>query len=198
MNSVFLSVNCFLIILSSISVVTSRNALHSILFLVSSFFFSSITIFFLENEFFALFFLIIYLGAIMVLFLFVVMMLDLKHNKLKINRLHLPTGVFLGFISFLYVKACLNDFLASSHLLKISPETTNYYVNWQTVLEQSSDVTVLGEVFYHNYVVQILMSGLLLYTTTIGVVFLTSNKHKPAGIKNKQSLTKQLSRSHVL
>ena len=68
--------------------VTSKNALRSILFLVVSFIFSAIiTIFFLENEFLALFFLIIYLGAIVILFLFVIILFLFVVMMLDISRL---------------------------------------------------------------------------------------------------------------
>ena len=134
----------------------------------------------------------------MILFLFVVMMLDLKHNKLKVTRLHLPTGVLIGSISFFYIgNRCAALFFESKKTVFFESDS-NIYVNWQVVLEQNSDVTVLGDIFYHNYVAQILMAGILLYTSTIGVVFLTSNKHRAFSIKNTQSLTKQLSRSRVL
>lgn len=192
---------CFLIIISSFLVIISQNALHSILFLVFCFFFSAMTIFLLENEFLALFFLIIYLGAIIILFLFVVMMLDIKHNKLKINQLHLPTGVILGFFSFFYLKNCLiNTFITPYYQISPYLETNkNFYVNWQSVLEQSSDVFILSGVIYKTFVFQLLMAGILLYTTTIGVVFLTSNKSKSRYlVKNRQFLTKQLSRTKVL
>ena len=62
---------CSLVLLSATMVIVAQNPLHSVLFLVSSFLMSSILLFIFENEFLALFFLIIYLGAIAILFLFV-------------------------------------------------------------------------------------------------------------------------------
>jgi len=68
---------CALVLISASMVIISKNPLHSVLFLVTSFLASSLLLFLFENEFLALFFLIIYLGAIAILFLFVVMMLDI-------------------------------------------------------------------------------------------------------------------------
>ena len=185
---------CGFLVISSISVVTSRNALHSILFLVSSFLFSAFTIFFLENEFLALFFLIIYLGVIVILFLFVVMMLDLKHNLLKQTSLHLPTGALLGLFSYTYMKSSIDQFF-----LPFSVKSQQIpYANWFYMLDNTTDVSAISTVFYHNYAAQILISGLLLYITVIGAVFLTSSKYKKSNIKSFQSLTKQLSRRNVL
>ena len=71
-----------ILVFSAIVVITQNNSLYSVLALVLSFLSASILILLLENEFLALFFLIIYLGAIAILFLFVVIMLDIKHNDL--------------------------------------------------------------------------------------------------------------------
>ena len=87
---------CALLLVSASMVIISRNPLHSVLFLVTSFLSSSILLFLFENEFLALFFLIIYLGAVAILFLFVVMMLDIKYRDLQTSRLYLPVGVFVG------------------------------------------------------------------------------------------------------
>lgn len=192
------NVACLFIVISALLVVMSKNALHSIIFLVANFFFSAITIFLLENEFLALFFLIIYLGAILILFLFVVMMLDLKHNTLRAGRLHLPTGIVLGFLSFAFVSNRFSALLSPGGVINVTEVESNLYVNWHAVLEQASDLTSLSGVLYHNYAPQILMAGLLLYTSTVGVVFLTSNRHRSISIKSRQSLTKQLSRNNVL
>ena len=195
---ILLYITCSFLIISSIFVVTSKNALHSILFLVASFIFSAFTIFFLENEFLALFFLIIYLGAIVILFLFVVMMLDLKHNLISQTKAHFPTGFFIGIFSFLYIKHVIElDFKQPFLTTKIFYQAP-YYVNWQNMLDNTTDILSIAMVFYHNYAAQILISGVLLYITVIGVVFLTSSNYKRSTEKASQSLTKQLSRRGVL
>lgn len=199
MVSKFVLLCCVLSVFSSILVIYSKNALHSILFLVSTFFFSSVTIFSQESEFLALFFLIIYLGAIVILFLFVLMMLDLKQNLLKINKLHFPTGLFIGFISFFFIKNAI-DSASFSPTIGLTQDlvTKNNYFCWENVLVQTTNVKAFADAFYNHYVAQILIAGILLYVSVVGVVFLTSTKYKKFSSSNIQSLTKQLSRRNIL
>ena len=88
---------CGLLLTSASLVIISKNPLHSVLFLVASFLSASMLLFLFENEFLALFFLIIYLGAIAILFLFVVMMLDIKYRDFQMSRLYFPVGILIGF-----------------------------------------------------------------------------------------------------
>lgn len=197
MNYVFTNIFCAALLFSSLGVIYSKNALHSILFLVSTFFFSSMTVFLLENEFLALFLLIIYVGAVMVLFLFVVMMMDLKHNILKVSRLHFLTGAAFMVVSVQFfwcqisAMFCFSDYSKNVFLLQTNK-------NWFSYLDQTQDIAAISSVFYHNYAAQILIAGLLLYVAVVGVVFLTTSRYKGSSVKSRQSLTRQLSRSSVL
>ena len=154
MNYVFTNMFCIALLFSALGVIYSKNALHSILFLVSTFFFSSMTVFLLENEFLALFLLIIYVGAIMVLFLFVVMMMDLKHNILKVSRLHFLTGAAFMVVSVQFfwfqisAMFCFADYNKETSLLQPNK-------NWFSCLDQTQDITAISSVFYHNYAAQI-------------------------------------------
>ena len=94
--SFFALILCSLVLISAVMVIVAQNPLHSVLFLVSSFLMSSILLFVFENEFLALFFSIIYLGAIAILFLFVVMMLDIKFKDLQVSRVYFPAGILIG------------------------------------------------------------------------------------------------------
>jgi NADH-quinone oxidoreductase subunit J len=186
----------FLLISCSVLVVVVKNPLHSVLFLVVCFLASSIILFLLGNEFLALFFLIIYLGAVAILFLFVVMMLDIKYTELQTSFLYFPVGIFIGFTilfetlsSFTEIFSFDTDFSLLNH---------NSYVNWYNNLDPYYDFQVLGQNFYHHYTLQILIGGLILYLATVGVAFLTI---KPSSNKKKrkdQSLLKQLSRKNSL
>jgi NADH-quinone oxidoreductase subunit J len=185
-----------LLILSSIMVIVSKNPLHSVLFLVTSFLSSSILLFLFENEFLALFFLIIYLGAIAVLFLFVVMMLNIKYTELQNSILYFPVGIFIGATVLIEVLGAINkvfsfntDSTSSNH---------NHYLNWYDSLDSYSDLYVLGQIFYTHYVLQILMAGLILYLSTIGVAFLTIKSSVNKDKRRDQSIFRQLSRKNVL
>lgn len=89
----------FVLLLSSLMIVLSQNSIYSVLFLVLSFVASSSILFLLECEYMSLIFIIIYVGAIAVLFLFVIMMLDIKTVHLAKDSLkYLPFGSFIGIV----------------------------------------------------------------------------------------------------
>lgn len=185
-----------LLILSSIMVIVARNPLHSVLFLVASFLSSSIILFLFENEFLALFFLIIYLGAIAVLFLFVVMMLNIKYTELQNSILYFPVGIFIGFTVFIEVLGAINKTFSFNTDVTLTDH--NHYLNWYDSLDSYSDLYVLGQIFYTHYVLQILMAGLILYLSTIGVAFLTIKSSVNKETRRDQSIFRQLSRKNVL
>ena len=90
-----------ILVVSSIQIITVFNPVYSILFLIFSFLSASMMLFLLECEFLALLFIIVYVGAIAVLFLFIIMMLDIKTTTAhKDNVKYFPFGIFLG-ITFL-------------------------------------------------------------------------------------------------
>lgn len=185
-----------LVIISAVKVIVSKNPLHSVLFLVTSFLSSSILLFLFENEFLALFFLIIYLGAIAILFLFVVMMLDIKYRDLQTSRLYLPVGALVGITLLVEIYGALSKVFSSD--TNMSMLEHNSYVNWYDNLDALSDIYVLGQIFYTHYVLQILMAGLILYLAVIGVAFLTVKSAFAKGEKREQSLFRQLSRKNTL
>lgn len=185
-----------LLILSSIMVIVAKNPLHSVLFLVASFLSSSIILFLFENEFLALFFLIIYLGAIAVLFLFVVMMLNIKYTELQNSILYFPVGIFIGFTVFIEVLGAINKIFSFNTDVTLTDH--NHYLNWYDSLDSYSDLYVLGQIFYTHYVLQILMAGLILYLSTIGVAFLTIKSSVNKDTRRDQSIFRQLSRKNVL
>jgi len=187
---------CALLLVSASMVIISKNPLHSVLFLVTSFLSSSILLFLFENEFLALFFLIIYLGAIAILFLFVVMMLDIKYRDLQTSRLYLPIGGFVGFTLLIEVYGAFTKVFSKS--TNVNTFEHNSYLNWYDSLDALADVYVFGQIFYTHYVLQILMAGLILYLAVIGVAFLTVKSAFTRGEKREQSLFRQLSRKNVL
>lgn len=185
-----------LTITSASMVIISKNPLHSVLFLVTSFLSSSVLLFLFENEFLALFFLIIYLGAIAILFLFVVMMLDIKYRDLQTSRLYLPVGTLIGVILFIEIHGVFSKVFSKN--TNVSTLEHNSYLNWYDNLDSLVDIYVLGQIFYTHYVLQILIAGLILYLAVIGVAVLTVKSAFNKGEKREQSLFRQLSRKNVL
>jgi NADH-quinone oxidoreductase subunit J len=187
---------CALLLGSASMVIISKNSLHSVLFLVTSFLSASILLFLFENEFLALFFLIIYLGAIAILFLFVVMMLDIKYRDLQTSRLYLPVGVFIGLTLLVEVYGAFSKVFSKNTNVAGSPH--NFYLNWYDTLDSLPDFYVFGQIFYTHFVLQILIAGLILYLAVIGVAFLTVKSAFHKNEKREQSIFRQLSRKNVL
>lgn len=187
---------CVLLLSSASMVIISKNPLHSVLFLVTSFLSASFLLFLFENEFLALFFLIIYLGAIAILFLFVVMMLDIKYRELQTSRLYFPVGVMIGFTLLIEIYGAFSKVFSKN--TNMSNFDHNLYVNWYDNLDSLPDIYVFGQIFYTHYVLQILIAGLILYLAVIGVAFLTVKSAFNRGATREQSISRQLSRRNAL
>ena len=177
-------------------VIIARNPLYSILFLISCFLSASILLFLFENEFLALFFLIIYLGAIAILFLFVIMMLDIKYNELQQSKIYFPVGLFIGSVILLETSSAFSK-VFSKNSANVE-KTLHVYHNWYADLDALPDINVLGQIFYTHYVLQILIAGLILYVGIIGVAFLTIKSAYSKSKTKNQSIFKQLSRTNAL
>nr|YP_009144714.1 NADH dehydrogenase subunit 6 [Pseudo-nitzschia multiseries]AKJ77322.1 NADH dehydrogenase subunit 6 [Pseudo-nitzschia multiseries] len=187
---------CALLITSASMVIISKNPLYSVLFLVASFLSASILLFLFENEFLALFFLVIYLGAIAILFLFVVMMLDIKYRDLQMSKLYFPIGSLIGITMAIETYGAFSKVFSKN--TNFSSQDHNHYLNWYENLDSLPDVSVFGQVFYTQYVLQILIAGLILYLAAIAVAFLTvKTAFNRAGVR-EQSISRQLSRNNVL
>jgi len=176
------------LVFSAIMVVVASHSVFSLLFLVLSFITSAFLLFMLECEFLALIFVVVYVGAIAVLFLFAVMMLDAKLQNLARNLFrYLPVGFFfaLGFLVPMLHQISLKVGESKSFFIQSS------YVNWYDLLDSTSDVDVYGQVLYSYFVLQFLVVGLILLVVLIGVVYLTNTYTSNRTVD--QSTYKQLS-----
>tara|TARA_B110000003_G_scaffold243693_1_gene252314 strand:+ start:23623 stop:24171 length:549 start_codon:yes stop_codon:yes gene_type:complete len=175
-------------------VIVSQNAIYSVLFLVLSFLASSSILFLFKCEFISLIFILIYVGAIAILFLFVVMMLDLKDYNLKKDVLkYFPFGLFIGSVFFFEIVLVIDE------TFSINPYTTssvtNFYVNWYDKLDTFIEVNSLGQVLYTQFVLQFLVAGNILLLATLAAVVLTSTNDSKINSKT-QIIFKQLSRNY--
>ena len=181
------------LLVSSLMVIFIQNSIYSVLFLVLSFVCATVLLFLLECEFFALLFLIIYVGAISVLFLFVVMMLDIKTISLtKDTAKYFPFGSFVGGV-FL-VETLLMIFQKFKDNPYSSTFFSNPYNNWYTKTDSLSEIQIIGQILYTHYVLQFLMAGLILFLAVVGAVVLTMSfsSQKP----KTQISFKQISRTY--
>lgn len=179
-KNIFLFFSIILLI-SSFSVIIFKNSIYSVICLISSFISSSVILILLECEFFAFLFLIVYVGAIAVLFMFVIMMLDIKNLSNKNEFKHYIFGLFSVFFVIVFLISVLVNFFGQNSL--------NSYINWYNE-DIFSEIEIIGHVLYTHYTLQFLIAGLILFLAVLGVVSLTANFNK----KNKASTIKQVSR----
>ena len=162
----------FLLIFSAILVISAQNPVHSVFFLVLVFFTSAFLLFLLEVEFISLLFVLVYVGAIAVLFLFVVMMLDIKITKYEKDLLfYLPIGGFLGVIFLLEVFLSLQE-----NLVPLLPSSgREIYTDWLAIIDSLTNLDVLGQILYTYYFFYFLIAGIILLLAMVGAIVLTLN-----------------------
>ena len=182
MTTFLFSIVSIIIIISSLLVIISKNPIHSVLFLILVFFNTSILFLFSNAEFLAMVILIVYIGAVAVLFLFVIMMLDINITKLRQTFLnYLPIGLFVGFIILLEL-----FYVVSQSRLDFA-QTSSIDNN---ISDQILDNTkIIGNILYTDYFLLFQISGIILLVAMIGAIFLTIRKRE--GIK-KQNIYKQI------
>ena len=170
------------IITSSLLVIISKNPIHSVLFLILVFFNTSILFLFSNAEFLAMVILIVYIGAVAVLFLFVIMMLDINITKLRQTFLnYLPIGLFVGFIILLE----LFYVVSQSKLNFVQTSSIDNNISDQIL----DNTKIIGNILYTDYFLLFQISGIILLVAMIGAIFLTIRKRE--GIK-KQNIYKQI------
>ena len=178
----------FVLVISANMVVLSNHAVFSLLFLVLCFIFSSFLLFFLECEFLALIFVVVYVGGIAVLFLFAVMMLNSKKINLSRNSMkYLSPGLLMG-LSLLVPMFYEASFHSYNENQKAG--LCNNF-SWYELIDIIFDIEIYGQVLYLYFVLQLLVAGLILLLVIIGIVYFT-NIYDNKQIVH-QSVFKQLS-----
>jgi NADH:ubiquinone oxidoreductase subunit 6 (subunit J) len=166
-------------------VVSARNPMHSILYLVLVFCNSAGLLLLLETEFLAVLFLVVYVGAIAVLFLFVVMMLNIRITELKESVLrYIPIGGLVLVIFFFEVLSVINGdlvpFFSSNHLTQESQNLIApidlHLVNWANNISPTTNVEAIGELLYTYYFYAFIVASLILLVAMIGAILLTMRK----------------------
>ena len=169
-------------------VIQSKNPVHSVLFLILVFFNAAGLLILLGLDFFAMIFLVVYVGAIAVLFLFVVMMLNIKLAEVNEKRLrYLPVGGFLGvlflFEIFLIVDNDLIPLLAGPTQQSLYGDAAPL-TEWSSLLHTLTNVEGLGLLIYTFYFYFFLVASLILLVAMIGAIVLTM--HKGVHVKRQQ------------
>lgn len=182
-----------LLVFCAFMVVVAQHPVFSLLFLVGSFLFASFLLFLLECEFLALLFIVVYVGAIAILFLFAIMMLESKLSDLSKNVMkYTPIGFVFGIVLLIpIVNEISGQFEGNVYSNSFY---LNKFQNWYDLIDSVTDVEVYGQVLYSYFVLQLLVAGLILLLVLVGVVYLTNNYNVSKQTLD-QSVFKQLARN---
>jgi NADH-quinone oxidoreductase subunit J len=164
-------------------VVTSRNPVHSVLFLILCFFNAAALFLIAGAEFLAMILLIVYVGAVAVLFLFVVMMLDIDFSQLRAGvQRYAPIGAVIGVILLIELVLVLGGwrFSASAPALRLNPAVAGI-----------SNTDAIGSVLYTQYAFLFETAALVLMVAMIGAIVLT---HRDRRRSRYQNIAEQIAR----
>jgi NADH-quinone oxidoreductase subunit J len=185
-HSIFFYFFSIIAIFSSLMVITSRSTINSVFFLILDFISVSCLFIMVGAEFLGMILLIVYVGAVAVLFLFVVMMLNVAEQKqswfIGQKSTHLPTGLIVSVLILLELLVVVGGWKYKEDLMSSS----------SLVLSEVSNTHQLGLVMYTDYILFFQIAGIILLLSMIGAILLTFRER--TGVK-KQSYIKQISRN---
>lgn len=185
LTSLFFYLFAAITLAAALMVISSRNPVHSVLFLILAFFNSAALFLMLGAEFLAMILVIVYVGAVAVLFLFVVMMLDVDFAELRQGFLqYLPVGAIVGLILLIELIMVLATYA-------IAPDLTASPVVAIPDPETVSNTEALGRLLYTEYIFFFQTAGLVLLVAMIGAIVLTL--HHKEGVK-RQNIADQVAR----
>ena len=187
-HSIFFYIFSIIAIFSAIMVTVSRNTVHSVFFLILDFISISCLFIMIGAEFIGMIMLIVYVGAVAVLFLFVVMMLNVSQQKNEWlsgekNSNHIPIGLLISAIIFF-------ELIIVAGGWKYKPELLGSFSSLGINLS-TSNTHQIGNVLYTDYIYLFQLSGMILLVAMVGAIVLTFRKRE--GIK-RQSYFRQISR----
>ena len=187
-HAIFFYFFSIIAVISAIMVTVSKNTVHSVFFLILDFISISCLFIMIGAEFLGMIMLIVYVGAVAVLFLFVVMMLNVAQQKNQwfnsesTTSGHIPIGLIISTIIFFELIIVVGGW-------KYKPELSS--PNSTVILNEISNTHSLGQVLYTDYIHVFQISGMILLIAMIGAIVLTFRQRE--GVKT-QSYLKQISR----
>ena len=187
-HSIFFYIFSLIAIIAAIMVTISKNTVHSVFFLILDFISISCLFIMIGAEFLGMIMLIVYVGAVAVLFLFVVMMLNVAQQKNELfvkaeDSNHIPIGLIVSIIIFFELIIVIGGW-------KYKPQIVESFSTVGINLTNSNTHSI-GQVLYTDYIHLFQLSGMVLLVAMIGAIVLTFRKR--SGVK-KQSYFKQISR----
>jgi NADH-quinone oxidoreductase subunit J len=186
-HAIFFYIFSFVAIISAIMVTVSKNTVHSVFFLILDFISISCLFIMIGAEFLGMIMLIVYVGAVAVLFLFVVMMLNVAQQKnqwfsAKESSKHIPVGLIISVIIFFELIIVIGGW-------KYKPDLVSAMS--LTIDKEISNTHAIGYVLYTDYIHIFQLSGMILLVAMIGAIVLTFRQR--SGVK-RQSYFSQISR----
>lgn len=168
--TVYFDILFILIITSGLLVISSRNSIVSVLFLIIVYLLSAVCFLSLGAEFIALLLVLVYIGAISILFLFMIMMLNLRIVEVSHRYItHIPIGIFLG-VFFILEFYCL--FIKELNIKNTILFTElNEFMIFKS--SEKSNLNVIGEIFFNDYNFLLWYAGLILLLVMVGTIVLT-------------------------
>jgi NADH-quinone oxidoreductase subunit J len=171
-----------IIIVAAVMVISARNPVHSVLFLILAFFNSAGLFVLLGAEFLAMLMVIVYVGAVAVLFMFVVMMLDISPLEMREGFLqYLPLGALVGFVLILELGVVAGSWTF------ISDIQNNVVAPINTI--QLTNTEAIGGMIYTHYVYYFEAAGMILLVAMVGAIVLT---HRTRSGVHKQNIARQV------
>jgi NADH-quinone oxidoreductase subunit J len=186
LEAIFFYLFAFIAVASAFGVIAARNPVHSVLYLILTFFNAAGLFLLTGAEFLAMILLVVYVGAVAVLFLFVVMMLDVDFAELKSGALqYAPIGALVGLVLAAELIVVVGGYsfapTLASTVAKPAPDIATRH-----------NTAALGDILYTDYVYYFQIAGLVLLVAMIGAIVLTL-RHKP-DVK-RQSIPRQVART---
>jgi len=167
-------------------VIFSKNSVTAVLYLISVFILVSLNLLLIGAEFLAILIIIIYIGAISILFLFVIMMLNLRIVEVYSSLVNIfPIGIFLGIFSFLELLYVIkNDFFILNFFYN------NYYelnLMDNNLIYSHSNLYLVGDLLFNHYNILLVIAGLILLLAMLGAIILTNDKTINKKLDNKSA-----------
>ena len=170
---------------SAVMVISARNPVHSVLFLILAFFNSAALFVLVGAEFLAMILVIVYVGAVAVLFLFVVMMLDINFVELRQGFLHyLPVGGIIGLILLLELVLVAGSWV-------IAPEVASVAAAPTPPITEITNTEALGRLLYTEYIFLFQAAGMILLIAMVSAIVLTLRRRESV---RRQVISDQVNR----
>jgi len=176
-SSIFFYLFSFVAIASAFMVISCKNPVHSVLFLILTFVNAAGLFIMTGAEFLGLLLIVVYVGAVAVLFLFVVMMLDVDFVELREGYLqYMPVGAFVGLVVLIELLAVIGGWVTA-------PGATSSQVAPIPDISDARNIEALGNILYTDYIFFFQLAGMILLVAMVGAIVLT--------LRHKESVRRQ-------